>query len=304
MRYHLDPRHPNRMQSFVGLHVRLPADITKCVAFIGIASPEPGQFEPAGTVFLLAYKSGSYIVTARHVAERIGDTPFAIRLNKRGGGSAIEYLDPIEVGLIWHFHDDDTIDLAIMPVDPGLSGPERDLDIQHLHQQLFVTPEQLLSQEIGIGDPCYTVGLFQKFPGDNRNLPTVHGGNIALLPSPDRIPSEDPRDPSKRITVEGYLVEAMNLSGLSGSPVFVRPTLFVGPQIDRIGRPRMFAMPAGDIALLGVWSGSWEGPASADYGRGAARVPVGMGIVVPTAKLIELLEAPLLQKLRPEYDPS
>lgn len=40
---------------------------------------------------------------------------------------------------------------------------------------------------IGIGDMCYTIGLFHLLSGKKRNLPIVHTGNIALLPEDEKI---------------------------------------------------------------------------------------------------------------------
>jgi hypothetical protein len=48
-----------------------------------------------------------------------------------------------------------------------------------------------------------------------------------MLPKDELIPVRDweSQDPQGRRWVEGYLVETQAISGLSGSPVFVRPTL-------------------------------------------------------------------------------
>src|SRR5437764_14482248 len=83
------------------------------------------------------------------------------------------------------------------------------------------------SQRVGIGDLTYTVGLFRLLSGNKRNLPIVHSGIVSMMPSDERIPVRDWRPPHGRIFVEGYLVETGSLEGLSGSPVFMHPTITV-----------------------------------------------------------------------------
>jgi hypothetical protein len=151
---------------------------------------------------------------------------------------------------------------------------------------------------IGIGDFAYTVGLFMLLAGKQRNLPIVHTGHIALMPGQEDIPIRDWDDPEGKLVryVDGYLVEAQSLRGLSGSPVFVRPSLRDVPH----GR---FEMVGGQsrLYLLGIWQGAWDAPPDEvlAVGRGKdMRVPVGMGVVVPTKRLIEILEPPVLKEKR------
>jgi hypothetical protein len=156
---------------------------------------------------------------------------------------------------------------------------------------------------VGVGDQAYVVGLFWLLHGKARNLPVVHTGNIALLPGDERIPVRDWESPdeNRRRWVEGYLVEAQGLSGLSGAPVFVRPT-FISPSFDVPDVGQLMArLPRLDLLLLGLWQGAWDAKTddilSIDRGR-QMRVPVGMGVVVPATKLIEVLEMPKLRQKR------
>src|SRR6185437_1865569 len=77
---------------------------------------------------------------------------------------------------------------------------------------------------VGMGDFCYTIGLFRLLSGRKQNLPVVHFGTIAR-PIFDRdeepVPIKDWRDPTGRSTIltNAYLVESQSLSGLSGAPV-------------------------------------------------------------------------------------
>ncbi|MCX7900503.1 MAG: hypothetical protein N2444_10585, partial [Methylocystis sp.] len=68
-----------------------------------------GVFTIIGTGFLQAFDGGSYLVTARHVAEHLADAPFSIRANRnREIGSDIIHLDYIK----WYFHKDTSVDIA------------------------------------------------------------------------------------------------------------------------------------------------------------------------------------------------
>ena len=110
----------------------------------------------------------------------------------------------------------------------------------------------------------------------------------------ERIPVVDWTDPDqkRRIFVEGYLVESQSLSGLSGSPVFVRPEVsldFSDTLIPDEGNRLPDVKPAitgglNDVRLLGIWQGAWDAKPdeilSARRGD-EVRVPVGMGVVVP-----------------------
>src|SRR3954464_11423517 len=53
--------------------------------------------------------------------------------------------------------------------------------------------------------------------GSARNLPICHSGAVAMLPEDERVPVVDWTDPDRRrrLHVEGYLVEAQSLAGLS-----------------------------------------------------------------------------------------
>jgi hypothetical protein len=115
-----------------------------------------------------------------------------------------------------------------------------------------------------------------------------------MLPGDERTPVVDWTDPDqkRRIFVEGYLVESQSLSGLSGSPVFVRPEVsldFSDTLIPEEGNRLPDVNPVitgglNDVRLLGIWQGAWDAKPdeilSARTGD-EVRVPVGMGVVVP-----------------------
>lgn len=285
--------------------MRFNRDAKKCVVFLGYPEPEngPTAIRCEGTGFLLLYKGGFHLVTARHVAESLGDIGWATRVNRLDGSCALIEAENVP----WIFHPNDTVDIAIC----GLLLSRADgLDF------LYVDGEILLLQEaqetstdwVEVGDICYTVGLWRLLEGKERNLPVVHTGHIARLPREEPIPIKAPNKPEGKELVDGYLVEAQTLRGLSGSPVFVRPSLRISMNANRQdplgggGSERIELVAYHEhVKLLGLWQAAWDAPAgevlTAEHGR-QNTVPVGMGIVVPASKIIETLELPAMQEKR------
>jgi hypothetical protein len=267
-----------------GFYVLIDPDIRKCVVFLGY---EADKY--VGTGFLLGYKKIGYLVTVKHIAIHLRDDPFLVRINLKNRSCADLHGDKIH----WFYHPDDDVDLAVTP-----------LSIPHdsKYDTLYIRGEEMIGQadgqNIGIGDICYTIGLFHLLAGKKRNLPIVHTGNIALLPGDERIPVTDWYDSTgkKRRNVEAYLIESQSLNGLSGSPVFARPTVSSPFHMNQPYANLGTLIPSRNLYLIGVWQAAWEAPPdqiiAIDRGmKPDTRVPVGMGFVVPATKLIELLES-------------
>jgi hypothetical protein len=190
----------------------------------------------------------------------------------------------------WHYDNDPSIDVAVLPFD---------LVNEKEHHARFIDDKKetwwsnkAWKYGVGIGDFCYTVGLFRVLAGNKQNLPVVHFGTIARPLDDETFPTRDWRDPDGRKTIQtrGYLVESQSLSGLSGAPVFVRVSnhhvsaelIEHNPHVpvDELGD----AVAMWQIHLIGIWQGAWDAPPGevlgAERGRDV-RVPVGMGVVVP-----------------------
>lgn len=286
--------------------MRIDDRVKKSVVFFGYPDGAPGRggIRCIGTGFLMAYHRVSYLVTNAHVSRVLGADPFLIRVNRSDGTAENLLVDRAE----WCDHPDATVDVSITPFFIDI------LKYDCVYLDLGkMTPERFAVHNIGAGNFTYTVGLFRLLSGEKRNLPVVHTGHIAMMPGDERIPVRDWTDPKKQKTVlvEGYLVEAQTLSGLSGSPVFVRPEIIIDmaaslrPNQDvpeHIAKSKALIVgPLDSFMLLGVWQGAWEAKPeealAAEIGK-EVRVSVGMGVVVPYQKIMEVLDLPNVKKHR------
>lgn len=282
--------------------MRVPKDLLRSVLFLGHGDEREGKggIKPFGTAFLLNYERSNYLVTVKHVALAASEGPFLIRVNMKDGTAQNRHTDE-EVQ--WVPHPDCDVDLAVAEFNYDFAG----CDANAIPADIIGTEEKLNSEWIGVGDQAYAIGLFWVLHGKKRNLPVVHTGNIALLPGDETVPVRDwdnPQDDAARKWVEGYLIEAQGLSGLSGAPVFARPT-FISPEHISEGKHVYARLPRIDLVLLGLWQGAWDAKTddilTIDRGR-QMRVPVGMGVVVPATKLVEVLEMPELKNKRAKAD--
>jgi hypothetical protein len=268
-----------------GFNMFVGDSIQDVIVFLGWRDAKvPGGIKCEGTGFLQLYDGHGYIVTVRHVAKKLGSDPFVVRVNNHRGAARLIDADEIK----WFCPDDALIDLAITPAK--FDGP------LFFPQHLIYSNERC--ENVGIGDICYTAGLFHFIAGHKRNLPFLFTGHIALMPPHgETIPIGNDRDGIDH--VEGYLVENNAIKGASGSPVFVRPST----HLTFGGTPLGVMAGKTDIYLWGIYQAAWFLPADAILAEGVqARpndvVPVGVGVVVPIATLVELLERQDLKEMR------
>jgi hypothetical protein len=280
--------------------MRVADDVQKSVVFIGHGESE--EFVTCGTGFFMEYDQTGYLVTAQHIALQLGNDPFALRLNEIEDGKAgtiqIDPAEDVAALFPWISHSDPTVDLAVFPMPFALR--QSGFDCLFLAKNMMLTQQWAESESVGIGNFCYAAGLFSLHAGKKRILPVLHTGHIAMMPSKDElVPAKDWTKQTGLVEIEAYLVELTNLEGLSGAPVFVRPEVdFTGIPFDD-GRTRDTALPQATLFLMGDWQGSWTAPI--DHTRSTTRVPVGMGIVVPAEKLIELFESAACKEAREKW---
>jgi hypothetical protein len=269
----------------------IPDEVRKCVAFLAYRDAQ-GMIQLAGTVFFVVINfpgetlgGSGYAITAKHVIEGIrqdsSDGKVYVRLNLRNVGA--RYAESrIED---WQFHPtDSSVDVAVHPFPPSA-------DYDHLvfPSSGIATPDVIRTQNIGIGDEVFITGLFVHHYGQQRNIPIIRMGNIAAMP-----------EEKVRTTIgdiDAYLIEARSIGGLSGSPVFVNTT---GPRA--VGN--IISVGSGGIFLLGLVRGHWDIPPSETDSvivdnRGES-VNMGIAIVVPSQKILEVLNHPVFQRARNE----
>jgi hypothetical protein len=152
----------------------------------------------------------------------------------------------------------------------------------------------MLSEGVGLGDDVFVAGLFSRRMGKARNIPIVRVGNIAALP-------EEPIETAMGLQ-EAYLIELLSIGGLSGSPVF---TYLGGIRRESAeAGAEDLHYRAGAIHLLGLVHGHWNAAlqdrvdVATDALDGGERVNMGIAIVVPITRVLEILSYPKLRAAR------
>lgn len=255
----------------------VPEEARKCVAFIYYNSPNGPKI--AGTGFFVAVpvernkeQMRPYFVTAQHVIQialcNASDDNILLRLNTFDGGSAFGAL-PIN---IFPHPRNIAHDVVAIPCCPEVDK----YDYLTITNDMFVTEKMLSERTIGHGDEIFITGLFINHVGRNRNLPIVRVGNISAMP-------EEPISTS-RGEIDGFIIEARSIGGLSGSPVFVH--IFGRREKEIQLRPQIY--------LLGLIHGHWDARSNTEDASDRPSnehdpINMGLAIVTPVMKLSEIL---------------
>jgi len=268
----------------------IPNGLKKNVVFLGVRSTsDPSSTHWGGTAFFV-YHPGSrpnmgfyYLVTAKHVVDHLRSRKYYIRANAKSGESVTIECDE---DVTWHFNPDDTsADVGVLPV-PMIKAFVETMDFTPLPTSCFFNEAERAKIGISEGSGIAIIGLFSKHAGKSKNHPLIRCGNVAMFPE-ERIPTKDYGD------MEAYLIEARSIGGLSGSPVFV---------IQHVN----FAQT--QLHLLGVVQGHWDvSPesiidTSTQDAKAPAGVNMGIAIVTPAKKILEILNCPSLRIMREESE--
>ena len=273
--------------------MRVSETLLKTVGYVAevVHSGKEDHYDHSATGFFVTVtapaepsRGWGHFVTARHVAVDLQDRDIAFLVNTRSGGVAALTMSSDR----WFFHPDASVDVAVLPFS---AMPEHDLVT--IGPESFLTPDLMTALKIGLGDELIIPGLFTFAPGVKRNLPIVRIGSLAMIP-------DEPIQVDCGFA-QVYLVEARSIGGLSGSPVFVRGSLkFPLRPMNADGE---FMGTSSIPYLLGLMHGHWDIRESemnkahfvADRQRG---VNLGIGVVVPAEKILEVLDHPGLIAMR------
>jgi hypothetical protein len=270
--------------------MRVADHLLKAVGFVSRYDPDQ-PLEFGGTAFIVGVKMAAnaslmHLVTAKHVAEAIEPAEAVIAMNAKDG--APRFLRTADQEWFYHPTEKDTVDVAVLP----LGSPNIELyDFTFIPEEIFATEGRITEYNIGLGDELITVGLFKRFMGLTHLIPIVRTGNIAMMPR-DRIPVKGFGE------MEAYLAESRSIGGLSGSPVFVRNTVKMPVQNTK-GVSQLYGL--GDGHLLGLVHGHWDLPVSFSAAEQAEAVNMGVSIVVPAKKILEVLYHPELTAMRKQH---
>lgn len=275
------------------------------VAFIGLRE----GFDPrmAATCFFLRVPSERvpdssfvYICTAKHVADDLDCADWVIRANKKGGGFVLlEGMTQLcgEGARRWWSHpSDEAVDFAVFPLPAELHGV---LDVNPLPIMALGTPQLLSDEDIGPGDAVYVLGLFRDVYGTSRNRPVLRFGNVAMM--------ADEKIQFHGKFIDAHLIECRSIRGLSGSPVFVHPSVrsvvrrSVVPPKSTGGQDAEVIIQEDTAMLLGSIIGHWDDPDLKSI-PGEEGVNVGIAAVVPAQKMLEVLNQPGLVQHRQDQE--
>jgi hypothetical protein len=278
--------------------------IRRTITFITVIYPtSAGVVRTLGTGFFVKLddnhlggdESFVYLVTNRHVVQpgiNLGTprepTEVRVRLNlKNPQGNTVSADHVISLRGVhhWYFPDDDSVDLAVVPI-----GPEYDIyDFLVVSSGLFATQEQIKSWSVGIGDQVIFSGFFSSFSGQRRLEPIVRQGILAMIPA-------EPITTTLRKQGHLYLADVHAFQGNSGSPAFVSVA----------GVRHGSVLVGEEFLLIGIISGYFPesagstAPVAPSILTGEVHDNSGIATVVPAGELMKLLMRPDLQALRDE----
>jgi Tetratricopeptide repeat len=277
----------NRTVDGVQTQVVVPQNLAGTGFFIFVADP---RFGPQSGI--------TYLVTNKHLIREpgpsgaLGAGPYlksilarvnTIQPNPDGSQYALFPLTVLDDSgsLSWFIdRDDDTVDLAITPVQLN----REIIDYKTIQSELFATKTILQKEHVNENDEILFAGLFAWSPGAKKNYPIVRHGKLARL-AEERIPL-DRTNPTK--TVEVHLADVMSFGGNSGSPVFLR--------LGGVREGSTTASFGFSYYLLGVMQGFF--PEGVDFAievaelKGSTAQNSGIAAVVPSDKILKLLESP------------
>lgn len=276
----------------------IPDEIRKCATFIGFKNSD-GTYSIRGTAFFVIIPFNDdekrvfiHVVTAKHIIARLKQNNIDkawLRIN------TIEGFEWVETNVeSWYDHPEDyRVDASVLPL---YLSPER-YDYLALPISMAATDQVIKQRRIDVGDEVFLTGLFTEHNGRKKNLPIVRTGSIALMP-------EEPigtKILGVREEIDAYLIEARSIGGLSGSPVFVH----MGSVRPHLPENRFSFAKQPSFYWLGLMHGHWDVDIRNDESEEddtsvppQERVNMGIAMVVPVERILEVINHPILVDLR------
>lgn len=296
LRLYIDERLGNNPRYYVAKEpdnlMLVPDEIRKCAAFV--AYKRDDTYVKLGTAFFVSIPDGDdmvfgYIVTAKHIIAKIIQknlSEVCLRVNTHDGYVWLE-TDVND----WQPHPDDyRVDASVLP----LYLSPRIFDYKSITIKMAATDDIIKRYAIGVGDDVFMTGLFSEHTGQQKNLPIVRTGAIALMP-------EEPVEVEimgNVYEIDAYLIEARSIGGLSGSPVFVHMGIVRPPRVGDYSQSFTYYW-------LGLMHGHWDIPVRPDDVEEddstvppEERVNMGIAIVVPVTKILEIINQPFFEQQR------
>jgi len=268
--------------------MRIDDEVQESVVFLCI-DPKGGNGKadkrtPVGTAVLIRIREGDfyfgYVVTALHLL--IEGRPYGkiyVRFNKKDGGYEDIPSNPDD----WLTHDE--TDLAAIRM-----GGHPEYNYRFIYFEHLATDSLIAEHGVGLGDEVFFMGLFSQHPGATQAQPIARVGNISLMPN-EKIPLRIGEGSTPK-PLDAYLVEARSWGGQSGSPAFVYFPPYRIPGGFRVAGQTSMER----YLLLGIVHGHFSkrqelkllGSIS-NEGGGNVKMNLGMAIVIPAQKIVDLL---------------
>jgi hypothetical protein len=166
-----------------------------------------------------------FLITAKHVVFANGGkgpvvSPLWVVFNRKTGGTA----DRALLDGDWLVHESEGVDLAVFP------GLPTDAAFRAVSNSMWLTDELVKERGITVGDDVFFTGLLPQYPGASSLQPITRFGKLALIP-------ERPNVGDNWL----HYLDAQNMSGHSGAPVFLWATQSRKPNVLVAGS-RIFAL--------------------------------------------------------------
>lgn len=300
--------------------MRIPDFIKDCVVYLCTCDKSADDEEiytPRCTAFFLDFRADGdpvgfqYLITAWHSIIEAGERKLFVRANTKKCKHAIYHLPETFKWVTRPVTEGKVIDVAIASCPVPEDSTVIPVPLGALMFDPSITGTGIRGSEIGVGDEVFITGLFGRKKGDNKNLPIVRAGTIAMMPE-DGEPIrnvEIGRGSGIKGDMDAVLIEARSISGISGSPVFVRPT--VSCELNLMtpdgAKPVRLSGIGGWIFLLGLVHGHWDikpqDKNDVDPPRPMIedeQVNTGIAIVVPAISITQVLFSEELRAMREE----